>query len=302
MKTELSKKKTGVPSAWFRKNTDPEWEKHIKEMSHPDYPYRVVHWKAIAEYEERSANSQRRPGGIFGLYEGGIMHNDFCSVIETPNEIRGIFEKIVTKREDLRIKKYLPHFITIKNPASMYYLLSCPRLECHTDGERALRTQIAQHIQCQNANEHPDNLWATTHFHSKFWADDMMEGFGGFLTYGLEIINPSSRKEDICETRAYEGNCRRIRRLVSDTYKFCNIVRADSDPDEKWGNGYQKLERTIGRQIDDLARAIAQSSSPNSMVYFANLNTSNQNPTPQLPNQRYASGKGLISKIRGLLE
>ena len=306
MREEIERKKNEALSTWFRKDNDSEWQKHVEEMNHQDYPYRVAHWKAVSKYEGKSAEAKRRPGGIYGLREGGIMQYNFCSIIEAPKDISKVFEKIVTKREGLSIMGYLPHFVAIKNPASMIYLLSCPRLECSNDVERAMRTQIAQWICLQKEEEHSEGLYYSTHFHSKFWSEFSKEGGmkmddpWGFIAYGVEMKNPKSREEDKCTLRAYKANCRNIQKLVSDTYRFCNIVRADSDPDGEWRNGYQKLERTIGRQIDDLARAIAQSPNPDVMVMMSNLPTSgySQSNLPQVSQPR----KGLISKIKGLLE
>jgi len=293
MENEILDKKPEVPSTWFRRDTDSQWEKHVEQMNHPDYPYRDVHWDIIVKH-----GAQDLP---YGIWDGGMGHPTHRSVIETPEEIKKVFEKTVTKRETYT-SKYLPHFVVIKNSASMFYLLSCPRWECSNDVERAVRTQIAQWIYVQNEREHLEGLWATTHFRSKFWADDLMEGFGGFLTYGFEIINPSSREEDKCTMRAYEANKVGIQRLVLDTARFCEIVRADNEFEERKKNGYLKLESTIGRQIDDLARAIAQDPSPNLMVYLANLARYNQDSIPSLPVQRYKPRRGLISKIKGLLE
>jgi len=298
MTNEISNRKPEVPSTWFRRDTDWQWEKHVEQMNHCDYPYRDIHWDTIVKY-----GAQDLP---FGLWEGGMKHQDFCSIIDTPEDIEYVFEKTVTKRGDRETSELLPHFVALKNPASMFYLLSFPRSECSNDVERAIRTQVAQWIYVQNQDEHPEKLWATTHFHSKFWSDTQVGdfsriGFGGFLTYGIDIINPPSREEDKCTMRAYEGNKVRIQRLVSDTAKFCGIVRSDREYDEKKKNGYLKLERTVGKQIDDLARAIAQSPSPDSIFYLANLARYNQGPMPTLPVQICRTRRRLITKIRGLL-
>lgn len=303
LKNQIDKIKDGK-LAWHKGfYGDGEWKKHVEQMNHRSYPYCDIHQDALNKY---ALNLEYSKDPMFDPWRDGSNHN---SIIGNVDEIVGVFEKIVTKRENFEIRKYLPHFVAVKNPASMLYLLSCPRWECSNDVGRAFRTQIAQWIYVQSKKEHTEGLYPSTHFHSKFWSSlkdgrKKIEDPWGFISYGVDLINPKSREDDKCITRAYKANCERINRLVSDTSRFCQIVRADDYWLRKKDNGYKKLENNIAQQIDNLAKAIAQSPSPETMIYMSTLPTSGycQSNIPQPQFQVRRQRKGLMSKIRGLLD
>lgn len=299
LKNQIDKIKNGK-LAWNKGfYGDGEWKKHVEQMNHKVYPYFDVHQDIWGEYP---LNPLFEKDPMFDSWRGSGHE----SIIDNAEDIYRVFESLVSKRKSFDIKEYLPHFIAIKNPASMIYLLSCPRWECENDIERAFRTQVAQWIYCQPEKEHLHGLWATTHFHSKFWnglkdGKEKIEDPWGFIAYGVEFINPKSESDDKCDVKAYEGNCRRIKRLHLDSSKFCRIVRADYCTMREKDNGYLKLEQTIGRQIDDLAKSIALSPNPEANLYVSNLANVNSNILPQ-QNYRGNSRRGLLSGLRNLLE
>lgn len=232
------------------------WERHRQQMSHGRYPYYDVHQEALDKYGLNPNYPAGKSGRNFCLWRVGSEHNTIVPSPEQLEEaIRGIYERRRInnpKARDGPVSDYLPHFIAVKNPPVLMYLIS-HNIECENEAVRALRSSIAKWIMLKKKKEHPDKLYEST---------QRIENLcGDYLTFWVNPLDRESEEEDKkFEEQVYNYNRERIFRLVDDTSQFCRIVRAEYDWINHDGhNGYRKFENQIGMSLDGLAQSLAYS-------------------------------------------
>src|SRR3989338_115613 len=162
---QVCRNKNGLSRLVRKFGFSSDWEKHLQQMNHERYPYYDVHQEALDKYGLNPNYPAGREGRNFCLWRVGSKYNSVVSSPEHLEEaVRGIYEKRRINNPnagDGPVSDYLPHFIALKDPPVLMYLIS-HRIECGNEAVRALRSSVAKWIMLQKEAEHPDKLYKST--------------------------------------------------------------------------------------------------------------------------------------------